>query len=103
MNIVPKLQQAFMKMPFPEPVKTFMAHPAGPFTIFFWAPTFKWMITFTNIGDLSKPAEKISTNQQCAIFLTGCLWTRYSFVVVPVNYNLAIANSFMAASAAYQL
>ena len=72
-------------------------------TVFFWAPTFKWAITFSNIGDLNKPAEKISTNQQVAIFTTGCLWTRYSFVVLPVNYNLAIANIFMAASAGYQL
>jgi len=90
-------------MPFPEAAKKFMIHPAGPFTIFFWAPTFKWAITFSNIGDLKKPAEKISTNQQCAIFLTGILWTRYSFVVNPVNYNLAVANVFMAASAAFQL
>jgi len=78
-------------------------HPAGPFTIFFWAPTFKWMITFSNIGDLKKPAEKISPNQQIAIFATGVIWTRYSFVVTPINYNLAIVNVFMAASAGYQL
>ena len=78
-------------------------HPAGPFTIFFWAPTFKWMITFSNIGDLNKPAELISPNQQIAIFVTGILWTRYSFVVTPINYNLAIVNVFMGASAAYQL
>ena len=73
------------------------------FLVFFWAPTFKWMITFSNIGDLNKPAEKISPNQQIAIFATGVIWTRYSFVVVPVNYNLAIVNVFMGASAGYQL
>ena len=61
------------------------------------------MITFSNIGDLNKPAEKISPYQQLAIFATGVLWTRYSFVVTPVNYNLAIANTFMGASAAYQI
>lgn len=61
------------------------------------------MITFSNIGDLSKPAEKISPNQQIAIFATGVIWTRYSFVVTPINYNLAIVNVFMAASAGYQL
>ena len=71
--------------------------------VFFWAPTFKWAITFSNIGDLQKPAEKISPYQQVAIFATGLLWTRYSFVVVPVNYNLAVANVFMAASAGFQL
>ena len=71
--------------------------------VFFWAPTFKWAITFSNIGDLERPAEKISANQQIAIFATGCIWTRYSFVITPVNYNLAIVNIFMGASAAYQL
>jgi len=78
-----------------------MMHAAGPFTIFFWAPTFKWAITFSNIGDLDKPAELLSAHQQIAIFITGVLWTRYSFCVSPVNYNLAIANTFMGASAAY--
>ena len=72
-------------------------------TVFFWAPTFKWMITFSNIGDMQKPAEKVSANQQIAIFATGVIWTRYSFVVVPVNLNLAIVNVFMGASAGYQL
>ena len=88
-------------MPLPEAAKGFIMHPAGPFTIFFWAPTFKWMITFSNIGDLKKPAELISAHQQIAIFATGCLWTRYSFVVVPVNYNLAIVNVFMGLSASF--
>lgn len=92
-----------MRLPLPAGVKGFMGHAAGPFTIFFWAPTFKWAITFSNIGDLQKPAEKISPYQQVAIFATGLLWTRYSFVVVPVNYNLAVANVFMAASAGFQL
>ena len=61
------------------------------------------MITFSNIGDMQKPAEKVSANQQIAIFATGVIWTRYSFVVVPVNLNLAIVNVFMGASAGYQL
>ena len=60
------------------------------------------MITFSNIGDMQKPAEKVSANQQIAIFATGVIWTRYSFVVVPVNLNLAIVNVFMGASAGYQ-
>ena len=52
MNIVPAFQAAVLKMPWPAPLRSFLAHPAGPFTIFFWAPTFKWMITFANIGDM---------------------------------------------------
>jgi len=43
-------------------ISNFLGHPAGPFTIFFWAPTFKWMITISNIGDLDKPAHLISAN-----------------------------------------
>jgi len=31
--------------------------------VFFWAPTFKWAITFANIGDLDKPAHLISPHQ----------------------------------------
>jgi hypothetical protein len=50
---------------------------------------------------MQKPAEKISGNQQIAIFATGVIWTRYSFVNCPINYNLAIVNVFMAASAGY--
>ena len=101
MNIVPKLQAAALKLPLPTPVKSFMGHAAGPFTIFFWAPTFKWAITFANIGDMKRPAELISANQQIAIFMTGVLWSRYSTQITPVNYNLLIVNMFMGASAAY--
>ena len=87
----------------PKFVLNFFAHPAGPFTIFFWAPTFKWMITFANIGDMKKPAQNISVNQQIAIFATGAIWSRYSMVINPVNYNLLVVNMFMGASAAVQL
>ena len=60
MSIVPKIQNAVMKLPWPTPMRSFLEHPAGPFTIFFWAPTFKWMITISNIGDMSRPAELVS-------------------------------------------
>ena len=45
-------------------LKGFVEHPAGPFTIHFWAPTAKWMISAANIADLSRPVEKMSANQQ---------------------------------------
>jgi hypothetical protein len=51
-----------LALPWPSPIRSFLAHPAGPFTIFFWAPTFKWMITFSNIKDLERPAHLISVN-----------------------------------------
>lgn len=36
-----------------------------PAAVHFWAPAFKWGITFANIADMKRPADKISTPQQC--------------------------------------
>ncbi|KAK6017013.1 hypothetical protein OSTOST_17499, partial [Ostertagia ostertagi] len=35
-------------------------HPAGPKTVFFWAPTIKWGLVIAGIADLARPAEKLS-------------------------------------------
>ena len=61
------------------------------------------MISISNIKDMEKPAQLISTNQQIAIFATGVIWSRYALVVRPINYNLMIVNMFMSMTAAYQL
>lgn len=84
-------------------LQAFWNHPAGPKTIHFWAPAFKWGITFANIADMQRPAEKISTPQQCAVTLTGLIWTRYSTQISPINYNLMTVNAFMAVTGLYQL
>jgi hypothetical protein len=34
---------------------------------------------------------------------TGIIWSRYSFVITPVNYNLFSVNAFMAVTGSYQL
>lgn len=81
----------------------FWNHPAGPKTIHFWAPTFKWGISIANIADLQRPPDKISVPQQCAITVTGVIWSRYSTQITPVNYNLLAVNAFMAVTGSYQL
>ncbi|GMN36446.1 hypothetical protein TIFTF001_006021 [Ficus carica] len=58
-------------------------HPAGPKTIHFWAPTFKWGISIANVADFSKPPEKLSYPQQIAVTATGIIWSRYSTVINP--------------------
>ena len=63
LGVVQAIQTAVMALPWPAGVRSLLLHPAGPFTIFICAPTFKWMITFANIGDFKKPAENISSNQ----------------------------------------
>ncbi|KNF06592.1 hypothetical protein PSTG_00466 [Puccinia striiformis f. sp. tritici PST-78] len=81
----------------------FLNHPAGPKTIFFWAPMFKWGLVAAGVKDLSRPAEKLSLSQNIALSATGLIWIRYSFVITPVNYSLASVNTFVAATGLAQL
>ena len=66
-GLVPKLQTLIANSNLPKFMKDKLTHPAGPLTsksniitVFFWAPTFKWAITFANIKDLKVPAENLS-------------------------------------------
>ncbi|KAG5234725.1 Mitochondrial pyruvate carrier [Salix suchowensis] len=76
-------------------------HPAGPKTIHFWAPTFKWGISIANVADFAKPPEKLSYPQQIAVTCTGVIWSRYSTVITPKNWNLFSVNVAMAATGIY--
>ncbi|KAK8501977.1 hypothetical protein V6N12_019711 [Hibiscus sabdariffa] len=92
-------------------------HPAGPKTIHFWAPTFKWGISIANVADFTKPPEKLSYPQQivfllhgdaflswfAAVTCTGVIWSRYSTVITPKNWNLFSVNIVMAGTGLYQL
>ncbi|XP_047065130.1 mitochondrial pyruvate carrier 4-like [Lolium rigidum] len=78
-------------------------HPAGPKTIHFWAPTFKWGISIANVADFAKPTEKISYPQQVVITCTGIIWSRYSTVITPKNWNLFSVSLAMAGTGLYQL
>ncbi|KAJ8468095.1 hypothetical protein OPV22_030647 [Ensete ventricosum] len=77
--------------------------PTGPKTIHFWAPTFKWGISIANVADFAKPPEKISYPQQVAVSCTGLIWSRYSTVITPKNWNLFSVNVAMAGTGIYQL
>ncbi|KAH9464700.1 hypothetical protein Pst134EB_004217 [Puccinia striiformis f. sp. tritici] len=48
----------------------FLNHPAGPKTIFFWAPMFKWGLVAAGVKDLSRPAEKLSLSQNIGKLLS---------------------------------
>ncbi|KAF2885512.1 hypothetical protein ILUMI_20662 [Ignelater luminosus] len=78
-------------------------HPAGPKTIFFWAPAFKWGLVIAGIGDLARPADKLSVPQSAALAATGVIWSRYSLVIIPKNYSLFSVNVFVATTQLYQL
>ncbi|DAZ96978.1 TPA: hypothetical protein N0F65_012110 [Lagenidium giganteum] len=80
-----------------------LSHPAGPFTIHFWAPVMKWAISLANVADMRRPPENISTAQQTAVALTGVIWSRYSLVITPKNWNLFAVNVFMGCTGIIQL
>ncbi|KAF8518755.1 mitochondrial pyruvate carrier [Gautieria morchelliformis] len=84
-------------------MQNFMNHPAGPKTVFFWAPLMKWCLVAAGLKDLSRPAEKLSLSQNVALAATGFIWVRYSLVITPVNYSLAAVNFFVGTSGLTQL
>jgi len=87
----------------PAKLQPFWNHPAGPQTIFFWAPTFKWGLVIAGLADYARPAEKLSLKQSGALTATGTIWARYSLVVIPKNYNLFTVNFFLAVTGFFQL
>ncbi|KAK7685271.1 Mitochondrial pyruvate carrier 2 [Cerrena zonata] len=83
--------------------QSFMNHPAGPKTVFFWAPIMKWCLVAAGLKDLSRPADKLSVSQNVALAATGFIWVRYSLVITPVNYSLAAVNFFVGSTGLGQL
>ncbi|KAL5528294.1 MPC2 [Sanghuangporus sanghuang] len=83
--------------------QSFMNHPAGPKTVFFWAPMMKWCLVAAGVKDLQRPAEKLSVSQNVALAATGFIWVRYSLVITPINYSLAAVNFFVGATGLGQL
>ncbi|XP_013414173.1 mitochondrial pyruvate carrier 2 isoform X2 [Lingula anatina] len=87
----------------PAKFQPFWNHEAGPKTIFFWAPTFKWALVIAGLADVARPAEKLSVRQAGALAATGLIWSRYSMVIIPKNWNLFSVNIFVAITGIYQL
>ncbi|XP_037952380.1 mitochondrial pyruvate carrier 2-like [Teleopsis dalmanni] len=86
----------------PKTGRAFWEHPAGPKTVFFWAPLFKWGLVIAGIKDLKRPVEKLSINQSVVLAMTGFIWSRYSVVIIPKNYSLLSVNLFVGLSQLYQ-
>ncbi|KAK2195931.1 Mitochondrial pyruvate carrier [Babesia duncani] len=102
-GVAPYLQSKVLSYPLPEKLKGLIAHPAGPFTIHFYAPAFKWCISIANLADINRPTDRMSLSQQFAVACTGLIWSRYSMVITPVNYNLLSVNFVMAITGIYQI
>jgi len=87
----------------PNRLRPLWEHAAGPKTIFFWAPAFKWGLVGASIGDLQRPAEKLSIGQSGSLAATGVIWSRYSLVIIPRSWFLFSVNMFVAITNLYQL
>ncbi|GFG29917.1 hypothetical protein Cfor_09935 [Coptotermes formosanus] len=60
-------------------------------------------LVIAGLGDLARPAEKISITQSAALSATGLVWARYSMVIIPKNYSLLSVNVFVALTGLYSL
>ncbi|KAL1929195.1 hypothetical protein VTP01DRAFT_2254 [Rhizomucor pusillus] len=84
-------------------ISRFINSPAGPKTIHFWAPAMKWALVIAGIGDLQRPADKLSLSQNLSLTATGLIWTRYSMVIIPKNWTLFTVNLFVAGTGLMQV
>nr|XP_016932265.1 mitochondrial pyruvate carrier 2 [Drosophila suzukii] len=77
----------------PNAMQPLWQSPAGPRTVFFWAPAFKWTLVLAGLSDtLNRPPGNISLNQCASLAVTGLIWSRYSVVITPKNYSLLAVN-----------
>lgn len=76
---------------------------AGPFTVHFWAPMSKWLISGASFMDLNRPTDKISIAQYTALTLTGFFFSRYALLVKPINFLLCSVNIALFGSSSWHL
>jgi len=67
-------------------------HEAGPFTVCFYTPMSKWLISGSSLMELDRPTEKISIPQYTALSCVAYFFTGFSLLMHPVNYLFASAN-----------
>ena len=85
------------------PVSTVASAAAGPFTVHFWAPMSKWLISGASFLDLNRPTDNVSITQYTALTMTGFFFSRYAMLVAPVNYMLCSVNIALFSSSAWHL
>lgn len=60
-------------------------------------------LVIAGLADVTRPAEKLSLFQSTALAATGIIWSRYSLVIKPKNWNLFSVNIFVGATGIFQL
>merc|ERR1739838_498506 len=73
-----------------NPLSKAWHHPAGPKTVFFWAPAWKWSLVIAGISDLARPAHKLSLNANISLVANGAVYTRWYYRRCPGLPTLAL-------------
>ena len=60
-------------------------------------------LVIAGLADANRPAHKLSVRQSGALAATGIIWSRYSLVITPKNWNLFSVNIFVACTGLFQL
>lgn len=55
------------------------------------------------LKDIARSASSLSFAQTIALAATGLIWSRYSLVIIPRNWNLFSVNAFVALTQLVQL
>ncbi|XP_076753524.1 mitochondrial pyruvate carrier 2 [Xylocopa sonorina] len=71
----------------PTKFRPIFLHPAGPTTVFFWAPTFKWGLVIAGLGDINRPPDSISLLQTASLMITGAIWSRYLLNITLISFS----------------
>jgi len=99
----PRARSAVAAASLPFGISAVAASEAGPFTVHFWAPMSKWLISGASFVDLERPTDQISVAQFSALTFTGLFFSRYALLVKPINYVLCSVNIALFGSSAYHL
>ncbi|XP_026514774.1 mitochondrial pyruvate carrier 2 [Terrapene carolina triunguis] len=110
-----------IELKLPPRLRPLYNHPAGPKTVFFWAPVMKWVSIRSHFADIvnvsagqgmifSYPGGNSSLADVAlplvvifAFYPTGLIWSRYSLVIIPKNWGLFTVNFFVGCAGGSQL
>uniref|UniRef100_A0A674K7C9 Mitochondrial pyruvate carrier n=1 Tax=Terrapene triunguis TaxID=2587831 RepID=A0A674K7C9_9SAUR len=88
-----------IELKLPPRLRPLYNHPAGPKTVFFWAPVMKWVSIRSHFADI----VNVSAVVIFAFYPTGLIWSRYSLVIIPKNWGLFTVNFFVGCAGGSQL
>uniref|UniRef100_A0A3Q2USW0 Mitochondrial pyruvate carrier n=1 Tax=Haplochromis burtoni TaxID=8153 RepID=A0A3Q2USW0_HAPBU len=89
----------------PAKLRPVYNHPAGKtqLTVMSLFGIGRWGLVGAGLADMTRPADKLSTSQSAVLTATGLIWSRYSLVIIPKNWNLFAVNFFVGSAGASQL